>query len=272
MLTKTCPAYFKAATDGSGTFEAVVSVFNNVDLIGDVVLLGAFADVPNDPDNEPVPVVWSHSWQDPYAHIGKLLDHAELAPGDARLPERLKALGGWWNMGAVDLEPLSGDEPNRLAAQVSRLLTTRRVREFSFAYDIIDGAAGERNGERVFELRKLNVFEVGPTLKGMNPDTALIDAKRYLERLAVEVHDRTKAGRVLSAANEDALREAAKLIGGVLSKLDSDAAAEADDDGGKAEEPAGAKAEDHVDANLTETPGPMSPATVRVLADLAAFD
>jgi uncharacterized protein len=270
MLVKTFPADFKAATDGSGTFEAIVSVFNNVDLIGDVVLLGAFADVPNDPENEPVPVVWSHSWQDPFAHIGALLDHAELAPGDGRLPAKLANLGGWWTKGGIDLEPTSEGGPARLAEQVTKLLRTRRVREFSFAYDIVDGGSGERDGKRVFELRKLDVFEVGPTLKGMNPATELLDAKRWLERLTVEVHDRTKAGRVLSAANEDALREAAKLITGVLSKLDSGDDTATDDDG-KAEEPAGAKAEDHVDDG-TAPPAPMSPASVRVLADLAAFD
>lgn len=270
MLTKTMPALFKADGDAPGVFEAIVSVFNNVDLIGDVVLLGAFADVSKDAELEPVPVVWSHMWQDPMSHIGKLLDHRELPPGDAMLPETLKLLGGWWTKGAVDLEPLDADGPNRLAAQVSRLLAMRRVREFSFAYDILDGGSGERDGKRVFELRKLDVFEVGPTLKGMNPATELIDAKRFLERLAVEVHDRTKAGRVLSAANEDNLREAAKLIGNVLAKLDADNETASDDDG-KAEEPAGAKAED-LGADGGAVDAPIRRQTVRMLADLAALD
>jgi hypothetical protein len=67
--------------------------------------------------------------------------------------------------------------------------------EFSFAYDVIDSALAKVDGQFVNELRELELFEVGPCLVGLNPDTQLLGMKegrrnnsRDLERIQ-EVHD-----------------------------------------------------------------------------------
>ncbi|MFI2577705.1 HK97 family phage prohead protease [Streptomyces rochei] len=176
MRTKAFPAHVKAAgeQDGlqPGQFEAIVSVFGNVDHGGDVVMPGAFSRSLTEwkAAGDPIPVIWSHQIGDPDSHIGVVLDAAELLAGDDRLPEKLRSNGGLWVRGQLDL-----DEPR--AAKVHRLLKGRRVTQFSFSYDIRDGALGERDGEPVYELRDLDLFEVGPTLLGMNASTDLVGAK-----------------------------------------------------------------------------------------------
>jgi HK97 family phage prohead protease len=217
------PARVKAISesDTSGQFEAIVSVFGNVDSVGDVVMPGAFKDDLDawSASGDPIPVIWSHRWEDPDYHIGHVLEASETDEG---LLIR----------GQLDL-----DAPK--AAQVFRLLKGRRVTQFSFAYDVLDGAEAERDGSSVYELRKLHVHEVGPTLLGANRETRLVDAK---------------VGRVLSDKNLSALKEAQELIGAVITAADS-----ADD--GKATVPGPAK-RDSADA---QPGGPrMSPLGARL--------
>src|SRR5690349_18212445 len=50
-------------SDAPGSFEAVVSVFGNIDSYGDRMIKGAFARTLEEKGNPPV--VWSHEWQVP---------------------------------------------------------------------------------------------------------------------------------------------------------------------------------------------------------------
>ena len=146
-------------SDGAGTFTAVVSVFDTVDLVGDVVMPGAFTETLAEwkASGDPIPVVWSHGWADPFNHIGGVVNAVETATG-------LQVDG------QLDLE-------NPTAAQVFRLLKGRRITQFSFAYDVLDATGAERDGVSVLELRRLKLHEVGPTLLGAHPDTELLDVK-----------------------------------------------------------------------------------------------
>lgn len=154
---KSFPAQFKAVGE-DGTFEAIVSVFGNVDLAGDRVVKGAFEDNLKEwgESGDPIPVIWSHMWDNPDAHIGKVLAAEERDEG-----LYVKA-------------QIDQDDP--FSKKVHKLLKERRVREFSFAYDIVE----EEKNDGANELRKLSIIEVGPTLKGMNPDTQLLAAKSGL--------------------------------------------------------------------------------------------
>lgn len=164
--TKSFPARVKAAgvEDGLevGQFEAIVSVFDTVDSYGDVVMPGAFADSLASwaEKGDPIPVIWSHRWDDPEMHIGVVLAAEER-------PE------GLWVRGQIDLD----DDAPAKAKQANRLLKGRRVTQFSFAYDVVDGGWGKRDDRDVYELRKLDVHEVGPCLIGVNRDTDLLAAK-----------------------------------------------------------------------------------------------
>jgi HK97 family phage prohead protease len=158
--TKSFDAEFKAVDSDAGTFEAIVSVFGNKDLGGDVVMPGAFADTLAlwAAKGDPIPVIWSHDWDDPFAHIGYVVE--------ARETEK-----GLWVKAQVDL-----DSP--FAVQVHRLLKGRRVTQFSFGYfaDEVKWVEDPDTGRMSRELHRVTVFEVGPTLLGMNPDTDLISA------------------------------------------------------------------------------------------------
>lgn len=187
--TKTFPAQIKAIegegdAEDEGVFEAIVSVFGNVDMVGDRVVKGAFEKTLKDweASGDPIPVIWNHDWFDPMAHLGVVLESAEREEG-------------LWVKGKVDLDTAFG-------AQVWRLLKTRRVKEFSFAYDIVDERKAKDGAN---ELLELELFEVGPTLKGANPATQLLGSK---------------SGRVLSAKNETAIREAVALLQSVLTALE----------------------------------------------------
>lgn len=166
MRTKSFPVSVKAAgeVDGlaDGQFEAVVSVFGNVDSFGDVVMPGAFAEslAAWSAKGDPIPVIWSHRWEDPDMHVGVVLAAEER-------PE------GLWVRGQID----TGDDASPKAKQVHKLLKGRRVTQFSFAYDVTDGAFAKRDDRDVFEIRKADLHEVGPCLIGVNRETELLAAK-----------------------------------------------------------------------------------------------
>lgn len=188
MRTKAVPAHVKAVDETTGEFEAIVAVFGNLDHYGDRILPGAFAGWLEKARaaGDPVPVIFSHRWDDLDAHLGEAdpANIRELEPGDPALPPEVADLGGLYVKGRIDV----ADPP---AAKVARLLKGRRIREFSFAYDV--PAGGENRGEDgANELSVIDpVFEVGPTLVGANPATQLIAAK---SRSAAEALSTLEAG------------------------------------------------------------------------------
>lgn len=200
---KECSARIKAAgtADGlaDGQFTALVSVFGNEDSVGDVVLQGAFARTLANwrAKGDPIPVIWSHDWGDPFSHIGTVVEAHET-------PDGLEVKG--------QIEDL---DTNPKAAQVYRLLKGRRVTQFSFAYDIEEGAwvEGQDADGRWwghYELRELKLYEVGPCLVGANQETELLAAK------AAQLAAGYKVGRVLAQKHIDRLTEAHAAIGDVL--------------------------------------------------------
>lgn len=222
---KTIGVEIKAAEgeDGaSGVFEAFAAVIGNVDRHGDRIMPGAFDETLKAwaSSGSPIPVVWSHQWSNPEAHVGVVLEAAE---------KTVNGKTGLWIKGQNDL-----DQP--FAAQVHRLLMERRVTNFSFAYDVqksswVEEPAAEGSDQTVSvrELEQLNVFEVGPTLIGANGETDLLEAASLQLGGALA----GKAGRVLSGKNAEALTSARDLIDGVLASSEGES-----DDGKSSPSPA----------------------------------
>lgn len=209
-----------------GQFRALVSVFGNKDSMGDIVVPGAFTKTLADwaASGDAIPIYWSHQMHDPDFNVGWVLEASETADG-------LEVLG------QLDLDP----EASPKARQVYRLLKGRRVTQFSFAYDIVEGGPVEADGDTANELRELKVYELGPTPIGANQETELLGVKADLKR-----------GRVLSAKNETALSEAVTAIQGGVSAIKTVLASvspSGDDDESKTSEPP-------VKAN---GPGPATP-------------
>lgn len=220
-------SHFKALeTEGEGMFEAIVSVFDNVDLVGDRVVKGAFSKNLEEwkSSGDPIPVIFSHQWDNLDAHVGVVTEAEERDEG-------------LYVKGTLDMD-------EDFAARLWKKMQRRSLKEFSFAYDIVREKTADDGANELIELK---LIEVGPTLKGANPDTQLLGVK---------------AGRVLSSKNESKLRDAVKMISEVLSaveKEDADEDTEEEKSKEKADEPGTVKADE---------PTTMNPQDVRLLADL----
>ncbi|MFJ2514690.1 HK97 family phage prohead protease [Streptomyces griseoviridis] len=203
--TKEAAARIKAAgpADGLevGQFRALVSVFGNEDSMGDVIARGAFGQVLAEwkASGDPIPVVWAHKWGDPFAHIGSVLEASETAEG-------LEVL--------AQIEDM---DTNPTAKHVHGLLKGRRIKQFSFAYDVGEGGWVDTDdlvthpwGE-FYEIKRFSrLYEVGPCLVGANQQTELLAAK------AADLARGVKEGRVLAGAHYDRLVSAHAAIGEVL--------------------------------------------------------
>lgn len=194
---KSYRAEIKAAPNGdAGVVEAIVSVFGNIDLGGDRVVQGAFAKSLErwNASGDPIPFIWSHEWDRPEAHIG-YVEQAEERPE------------GLWVRARLDI-----DRP--FAEQVFHLMKTRRVTQFSFGYTVEDYAVvSDADGTTVRELKEVDVFEVGPTLLGMNPATQLLQAASALTGMK-DAQDVSAIAEHLSVAH--------KALGDALSTLSTD--------------------------------------------------
>jgi HK97 family phage prohead protease len=206
MLTKNaCDIKLKAGPDdglAEGQFTAYASVFGNVDSYGDIVVKGAFAnDLERwEKSGGVIPLLFGHNMADPDFNIGHVVSAEEDEVG-------LKVTA------QLDLE-------NPKAKQVYRMLKGKRIDQMSFAYDVIDGESLTKDGEDVYEIRDLKLYEVSVVTVGANELTEVLAVKQMpvvADRLLTDV----KAGRVLSAKNESELRSAHEALGRVLSVLDS---------------------------------------------------
>lgn len=207
-MLKTRPLQLKqlGEADGleAGQFKALVSVFGNIDSTGDMVMPGAFSKTLTEWEESgaTIPVLWSHRMDDPEFIVGQVVKAEETEEG-------LEILG--------QLDTGDGTPKARAAYNA---LKSGRSRQFSFAYDVIDGGPVEKDGQSYNELRELKLYEVSPTLIGANDQTELLGIKQAVVEL--------KAGRVISAKNEAQLRDAvsslegaAKAIKNVLAAIDS---------------------------------------------------
>lgn len=201
LLKATTNVQIKAGPDdglAEGEFTAYASVFGNVDSYGDKVIRGAFADDLKawKATGNPIPLLWGHDMLDPFSNIGHVADAKE---DDHGLLVRAQ----------LDLEAPK-------AMQVYRLIKGRRVNQMSFAYDVLERALVEKDNEYFVELKKLHLYEVSVVPIGANSETEILEVKAF-RQLALDV----KAGRVLSAKNESAIRSAHEALGGVLAALDT---------------------------------------------------
>ena len=281
MRIKSCPVQIKAAGPNEGTeegvFEAIVAAYN-LDSVGDKIVPGAFAETLAEwaAKGDPIPVLWSHLSHDPDYHIGYVLESEER-------PE------GLWVKAQIDLDDLA--DPKSKAAKVYRLLKGRRVTQFSFAYDIVEGGWVEQKANGVdssyYELRRLKLFEVGPTLIGANQQTELLDVKSGDRPVRISIDGATpedsaairqavktafdpagtKAATAPAAARLDGLKQIEALVKELLGSTDTSTTS--DDE--KAEPPARSADSEEPEGAKDVQPTQPSPASLRLRAELAAL-
>lgn len=179
VQVKAVPGDIGGGSEGTpGEFDAIVSVFGNVDYDNDIAMPGAFVKGlerwKSSPNN--LPILWNHDDQDPMSNIGQVTEAEELGANDPRIPEwadpHVKAHGGLWIRGQLD----AGPEAGAVARQVNVLLKNRRITEFSYAYNVPPGGA-KKNADGVRELHQIELLEVSPVPRGANALTQLVGAK-----------------------------------------------------------------------------------------------
>lgn len=170
ILHKTLPVDFKAAAGDSGEFTALVSAFGNVDLVGDRMMPGSFSKSLEKwrEKGDPIPVVFNHDWGTPDAHIG-VADPANVYESDDGLVVK----------GQLDI----GDNP--VASQIFKLLKRRSLTAFSFGYTVPKGGE-KRAKDGANEVFEADLIEVGPTLRGANPEAQLQAVKSAITELPAE--------------------------------------------------------------------------------------
>ena len=172
--TKTVTMELKAAPETSpvaesagdaGTFEGYASVFNNADTYGDIVRPGAFAEtIAQFRDRgRAIPVLYGHDFADPFSNIGAV---EEIKEDDHGLFVKAR----------LDLD-------NPKAQQVYRLMKDKRLNEMSFAYRVLDGGWAEIDGEELYEITRVNLFEVSVVPVGANPQAEIITVKQATQAL-----------------------------------------------------------------------------------------
>lgn len=194
VRVKSAPIKWKADDLAPGQFVGYASVFNNIDSYGDKVLPGAFAESLSEfgEGGAGIPCYWSHRMDDPMMNIGVTVSAVEDERGL--------------------LVKVQLDLDTEMGAQVHKLIMAGRVKQMSFAYDVEEAAFVESEDAYWYELRKLKIFEVSVVPVGANQETELLAAKSALTL--------AKAGRTISATNEERLTRAQSLIGEVLGELE----------------------------------------------------
>jgi len=227
--------------DGSdqGLVTAYVSVFGNKDSYGDIVVPGAFADdiAAFEAGTKTLPVIWSHQKNDPNAFVGDVVGLVEDEVGL--------------------LVTMQFDIESDYAMKCYRLVKSGRVNQWSFGYRVTEGAWVETTDEYHYELRKVELFEVGPTLVGANSETRTVEVK--------SAERGEKAGRTISAATRTALESARAALVAANEEIDSLLALT--DDGKAANEPAKSAV---TDDKAAEAPKGKAPEVAPLTAEEAS--
>lgn len=158
MRHKTATVEIKSAGD-AGEFVALASVFGNVDLVGDRMLPGAFTKTLERwrESGDPIPVVLSHQWDDPMAYVGK------ADPNKVVETEQGLVVNG------------TLDTSTPVSKQVHKLMKDGLIKGWSFGYTVPEGGEEFKNGAN--EVSEVDLIEVGPTLKGANPEARSLAVK-----------------------------------------------------------------------------------------------
>lgn len=210
--------------DDAGYIEAAFAQLNVIDLDGDLTRPGAFPST-----DVPMSAFGHASWGE------------ALPVGKGAIAEE----GDWAVFkGHLFLDTTAGRDTHSTLKELGPLA------EFSYGYLPTQFSFGQENGQQVRYLERLDVFEVSPVLKGAGIGTHIraikggapgpeqpwsehvswvMDTNRaFLDHAKARVAMREAAGRKLSRADRDALREMAASLArfGDLSEPDEDPKAE----------------------------------------------
>jgi HK97 family phage prohead protease len=154
------PTEFKAEGD-KGNFSGYASIFENVDLGGDVIRRGAFKEFVTNSDGM-VKVLFSHD----SGGMFEMTAAGGLPIGLARVEQNSKGL-------KFDGQLVMSDP---FCQRVHELLKAGTLDGMSIGYDVMAGGASTlESGYR--ELTALKLWEISPVIWGMNPKASIDTVK-----------------------------------------------------------------------------------------------
>lgn len=134
----------KENSDQSGEFQAVFALFDDIDKHGDLTIPGAFH------EGQKVKVsAWGHNW-----------DSLPVGKGTIHQDDK-KA----WIEGKFFLDTEGGRETYQTVKNLEDL------QEWSYGFAVEEAGEETQDGKSVRVLRKLDVFEVSPVLRGAGNNT-----------------------------------------------------------------------------------------------------
>lgn len=201
----------KALPDqGEGVFSGYASTYDR-DLYDDVIVKGAFAECLQRDfkgTGEGIPIYWNHDYSTPMNLIGASTSAVE----DDK---------GLFFTGRLDLDSPEG-------ARAYEHLKAGRVHQMSIGFICQETAYVKSEGDRYAhrELRKVKLFEVSLVTVAANQQAEVDEVKAAIAE--------AKAGRAISAANEEKIRAAYEALGEILESIadvgdDGDGSDDADD-------------------------------------------
>lgn len=209
-----------APEEGEGVFRGYASTWER-DLYDDVIVKGAYADclaADFGGDGAGIPIYWNHDYSTPMNLIGQSVAAVEDEKGLAFT-------------GRLDLDSPEGK-------RAYEHLKSGRVHQMSIgfiaeesAWVEEEGSGSRRDGHR--ELRKIKLFEVSLVTVAANQGAEVTEVKAAAE---------TKAGRAISAANEERIRAAYDALGEILEAIEGEPDG-ADDSDGKSDGKSATRAE-----------------------------
>ena len=137
---------------GTGEFEAVIATLGVIDSDGDIIAPGAF-------NNATVSIVPAH-------------DHGSVPLGKAKMQDRGNEAVA---VGKFNLDIQSGKEWH--SALKLDFDSGDPIQEWSFGFRVLDSEEEMRDGEPVRILKRLDVMEISPVLRGAGVDTRTLAVK-----------------------------------------------------------------------------------------------
>lgn len=264
-VMKNHAARFKTIADQQpGAFEAIVSVYDNTDLHGDIVTAGAFDDTIKawKGRGQPTPLVWSHQYSEVESIIGEITG---LTSTDKGLQ-----ISGHFHL----------DQPK--AARVHDLMKKGIITEFSWSGEVLEYEFIEKDDDDDEEdiwawlfpgikIKKVDLWEAGPCFKGANPDTELLSIKHrdpgpMAEAMkiagAIRAAQKTES---LTPEHRQALNAARNTITEILAATEQE---ESDDDDDQSPDDDDQGGEDTAETSGAKTS--PTPDQVRALLELTA--
>jgi len=181
-ITKDMSVDTQIKVDSEGDVEAVVSVFNQIDSDGDIVLASAFT------DGQEVAMVWSHDWSRP---VGK----GAISVGEDRATFD----------GSFFLDTSSGAEAHKIVKNMEGL------QEWSWGFKVTDYDIKEDENSPygyVRIIKDTDLYEVSPVLIGANRDTETVSIKEHSDEIRNIIKEEISniVPLVIKAINDESLK------------------------------------------------------------------